>query len=76
MNPVSMRMVVDLPAPLGPRKPSTSPFSTVNETPFTATFGPKVFFKLRTLIICGTLGIVDRRGGVQENQAASDTFDK
>ena len=28
MKPASMRMVVDLPAPLGPRKPSTSPGST------------------------------------------------
>ena len=45
MKPVIMRMVVVLPAPFGPRKPSTSPFSTVNETPFTATFGPKVFFR-------------------------------
>ena len=40
INPVIIRMVVDLPAPLGPRNPSTSPFSTVKETPFTATFGP------------------------------------
>ena len=39
MKPVIMRMVVDLPAPLGPRKPSTSPRSTVNETSFTASFG-------------------------------------
>ena len=28
MNPASMRIVVDLPAPLGPRKPRTSPGST------------------------------------------------
>ena len=27
-NPVMMRMVVDLPAPLGPRKPTISPCST------------------------------------------------
>ncbi len=51
MKPVIMRMVVLLPAPLGPRKPSTSPFSTVKETPFTATFGPNSFFKFRTLIM-------------------------
>ena len=38
MKPVIIRIVVDLPAPLGPRKPRTSPFSTVNETPFTALF--------------------------------------
>ena len=28
MNPAIMRMVVDLPAPLAPRKPSTSPGAT------------------------------------------------
>ena len=36
MKPVIMRMVVDLPAPFGPRKPSTSPRSTENETSSTA----------------------------------------
>ena len=51
MKPVIMRMVVDLPAPFGPRKPSTSPLSTVNETPFTAIFGPKAFFRFRTSIM-------------------------
>ena len=45
MKPVTIRMVVDLPAPLGPRKPSTSPRSTVKETPFTATFGPNDLLK-------------------------------
>ena len=40
MKPVIMRIVVDFPAPLGPRKPSTSPFSTENETPLTAIFDP------------------------------------
>src|SRR3954463_15274421 len=53
MKPVIIRMVVLLPAPFGPRKPSTSPFSTVKETPLTATFGPNVFFKFRTLIMIG-----------------------
>src|SRR5436853_7678792 len=51
MKPVIMRMVVDLPAPLGPRKPSTSPFSTVNEMPSTARLGPKAFTRLSILII-------------------------
>ena len=50
MKPVIMRMVVDLPAPFGPRKPSTSPRSTVNETSFTATFGPKAFVRFSTVI--------------------------
>src|SRR6185503_10441168 len=51
MNPVSMRMVVDFPAPLGPRKPSTSPRSTENETSFTASFVPKLLTRFSTLII-------------------------
>src|ERR1700722_12058351 len=40
-------MVVDLPAPLGPRNPSTSPRETVNETSFTAAKGPKFLESLR-----------------------------
>ena len=41
MNPASMRIVVDLPAPFGPRKPSTSPRATPNETSSTAVKLPK-----------------------------------
>ena len=36
-----MRRVVVLPAPLGPRKPVTSPGSTANDTSVTARTGPK-----------------------------------
>src|SRR5258705_9570870 len=43
MKPVIMRMVVDLPAPFGPRKPSPSPRSTLNEMPSTARLAPKAF---------------------------------
>src|SRR5579863_2627361 len=39
-NPVIIFIVVDLPAPLGPRKPRTSPAGTVNETSSTAASGP------------------------------------
>src|SRR5438067_5840232 len=52
MKPVIMRIVVDLPAPFGPRKPSTSPRSTVNEMSSTARFGPKAFTRFWILIIC------------------------
>jgi hypothetical protein len=38
-------MVVDLPAPLGPRKPSTSPLFTSSEMPSTATISPKRFLR-------------------------------
>src|SRR6266704_4114880 len=51
MKPVIIRMVVDLPAPFGPRKPNTSPRSTENDTPSTARFGPNVFTKFSTLIM-------------------------
>jgi len=44
-------MVVDFPAPFGPRKPSTSPRSTAKDTPSTARFAPKVFTRLSMRII-------------------------
>src|SRR5690349_4523989 len=50
MKPVIMRIVVDFPAPLGPRNPSTSPRPTSNETPSTARFGPKDLLRFSTLI--------------------------
>ena len=37
---VSMRTVVDLPAPFGPRKPNTSPAATSRSTPRTASTTP------------------------------------
>ena len=37
---VSMRTVVDFPAPFGPRKPNTSPASTLRSTPRTASTAP------------------------------------
>src|SRR5215468_10272433 len=51
MKPVTMRMVVDLPAPFGPRKPNTSPRSTVNETSFTASLVPNALVRFSTLIM-------------------------
>jgi hypothetical protein len=38
-----MRMVVVLPAPLGPRRPNTIPLGTVNERSSTAGNFPKLF---------------------------------
>src|ERR1700691_1597799 len=40
MKPAIMRMVVDLPAPLAPRKPSTSPGATENVRSSTASLSP------------------------------------
>jgi hypothetical protein len=39
-KPAIMRMVVDLPAPFGPRKPSTSPGSARKLMPSTASSRP------------------------------------
>src|SRR5260221_6042826 len=46
-----MRMVVDLPEPFGPRKPTTSPRSTVNEMPSTARLAPKLFARFSIFIM-------------------------
>src|SRR5574341_1930268 len=42
-NPQSIRMVVDFPAPFGPRKPETSPFLMVKSTWATARILPNRF---------------------------------
>src|SRR5581483_2563275 len=56
-RPQRMRMVVDLPAPLGPRKPKISPRATCNETWSTATNAPKVFTRL-SISTALTLGVI------------------
>src|SRR5579871_831848 len=50
-KPVIIFMVVDLPAPLGPRKPNTSPRRTASDTSSTATIDPKCLERWRTEII-------------------------
>ena len=40
MSVVSIRTVVDLPAPFGPRNPNTSPAATSRSTPRTASTVP------------------------------------
>src|SRR4029077_20678413 len=46
-KPVIIFIVVDLPAPFGPRKPSTSPRGTVKEMSSTALSGPKCLTRCR-----------------------------
>src|SRR6185437_4823544 len=46
----SMLIVVVLPAPLGPRKPKTSPLPTSKSTPLTASKSPKDLRRLLTEI--------------------------
>src|SRR5450432_1595837 len=50
-----MRMVVDLPEPFGPRKPTTSPRSTLNERPSTARFAPNSLTRLSIRIMGGRI---------------------
>src|SRR6266481_16431 len=62
-SPHRMRIVVDFPAPLGPRKPKTSPCATSSETLSTATKSPKRFtrFSRRTagpVVLGDTFGLV------------------
>jgi hypothetical protein len=44
-------MVVDLPAPFGPRKPVTWPGRTVKLMPSTAVFGPYVLVRFSAVIM-------------------------
>src|SRR5450759_1323228 len=50
-SPQSMRIVVDLPAPLLPRKPNTSPWRTSNVSRSTATKSPKRFVRSVTAMV-------------------------
>src|SRR5262245_12171463 len=51
-KPHSIRIVVDLPAPLAPRKPNTSPSFTSNERRSTAVNEPKRRVRSMTTIAC------------------------
>jgi len=51
VRPTMTRMVVDLPAPLGPRKPVTRPACAVNETSSTAVKAPYFLLSASTVIM-------------------------
>src|SRR5262245_28543762 len=55
-KPVRMRIVVVLPAPLGPRKPTISPRSTRNEASSTARVRAKSFVRCSTSIMAVSAG--------------------
>jgi hypothetical protein len=61
-------MRVDLPAPLSPRRQSTSPAETVSETPASATTGPNCLVMSRTSMsgaaVAATGGSVVRAAAV------------
>src|SRR5574340_772404 len=83
MMPQSMRIVVDLPEPLGPRNPNLSPFSTAKEIRFTATKFPKRFSRLSTRTISEAESLMGKfpvhfpdacdHGLFQGDKVASDT---
>ena len=50
LNPQNIRIAVVLPAPLAPRKPNISPFSTSNEIPSTAVKLPNRLVRLCAVI--------------------------
>lgn len=59
VNPTIIRMLVDLPAPFGPRNPVTRPDRAVNETSSTAVKAP-YFLVTFSRLIMGT-SVTDRR---------------
>jgi hypothetical protein len=52
-NVVSILMVVDFPAPFGPRNPKVVPCATENEIPFTASKPPKRLLRSLTSMMLG-----------------------
>src|SRR5579871_353426 len=61
-NPQSMRMVVDFPAPLGPRKPKISPRRTSSVTWSTARKSPKRLTRSRVWTALSGMGNLRVRG--------------
>src|SRR3989304_853256 len=61
-----MRMVVVLPAPLGPRNPTTSPRATSNDTSRTACVVPNDLERLRTEIMRGVTMLTATRALVKD----------
>ena len=57
-------MVVDLPAPFGPRNPVTSPGSTRNDRPSTATVAPYFFVRLLASIMSFSAPLVDASNSI------------
>src|SRR5687767_4474059 len=65
-SPHNMRMVVDLPAPLLPRKPKISPARTSNDTLLTATKAPKRLERSRTsMALAAFIGPLPPEGPIE-----------
>src|SRR6266576_1295564 len=68
MRPRSIRIVVVLPEPLGPRKPYTEPAGTARLTPSTASWPPRNRLDSPALLIA-TAGPQDAAAGAQGRPA-------
>src|SRR6202035_4118989 len=79
-KPVIIFIVVDLPAPLGPRNPSTSPCGTVKETSSTATSGPNDLTRCRISSIparppmMARLCVLSRRARIKKRNVGGKRF--
>src|SRR6266850_7500908 len=75
MKHARIRMVVDLPAPLGPRNPTISPGATLNDTSRIAVTGPYCLVRFWTSIIRPTTNYTagDEEGNVTGMMAASQS---
>src|SRR5205823_10623803 len=76
-----MRMVVDFPAPLGPRKPRICPRGTEKVTSTIAGRGPKYLVRLCTWIKgqrahCRSVGRSDDEGRLDRSESAADASTK
>src|SRR5699024_6299955 len=74
-NPRIIRIVVDLPAPLGPRNPVTIPGSTAKVRSSTASVGPYRLVNPSTLIM-GTMMHDPAAGKQQDGPGKSRTTDR
>src|SRR5512133_1937358 len=73
-SPHSIRMVVDLPAPLGPRKPKISPWRTSRLMRLTATKSPNRRSRLRRVTANSAMRHLGNRGGEDVLEGGLDHF--
>src|SRR5215831_13005451 len=69
-----MRMVVVLPAPLGPTKPNISPRGTVKSTSSSATCPAYRLYRPSTSIIASPLDVPHREAGAVGGEALDDAY--
>src|ERR1035438_8383877 len=76
-RPQSMRMVVDLPAPFGPRKPNTSPLRIVRLMRSTATKSPNRLsrFSITTELLSASMDSRGMDGRSTADRIAEEVFD-